>query len=88
MGIECEERMIDIDEIVDGITSSILTEAFGCGTAVTITAVGSIGYRDQRYVINNGKIGTLSQKLYQSIVGIQRGEVEDTHGWTQEIALK
>ncbi len=88
MGIECEERMIDIEEVIDGIKSNALEEAFGCGTAVVITAVGSIGYRNQRYQIGDGKIGQLSQKLYNSIIGLQRGEIEDTFGWTREIAFQ
>ena len=88
MGIECEERMIDIDEIIDGIKRGTLQEAFGCGTAVVITAVGSIGYRGKRYEIGNGKIGPFSQKLYETIVGIQRGEVEDVYGWTREVSIK
>ena len=88
MGLECEERMIDIDEVIDGIQTNTLTEAFGCGTAVVITAVGSIGYRNQRYQIGDGKIGSLSQKLYDTIVGIQRGEINDTYGWTRTIAIQ
>ena len=87
MGIECEERMIDIDEVIDGIKTGSLTEAFGCGTAVIINAVGSIGYRDQRHQIGDGKTGPISQKLYESMVGLQRGEIEDTSGWLREITI-
>ena len=87
MGIECEERMIDINEVIDGIKNQTLQEAFGCGTAVVVNAVGSIGYRGQQYEIGNGKIGPLSQELYKLILGIQRGEVEDTHNWTREVAI-
>ncbi len=87
MGIPCEERMIDINEVISGIKSNSLQEAFGCGTAVVITAVGSIGYRGEQYEIGDGKIGPLSQELYKAIVGIQRGEIEDTHGWTRVINL-
>ena len=87
MGITTDERQISIDEIVDGVSSNTLHEAFGCGTAAVITAIGSIGYRDNLYEINNGVAGELSQKLYHSIVGIQRGEIEDVHGWTRVISI-
>ena len=87
MGIECEERLVDIEEIIDGVKDNTLHEAFGCGTAAVITAVGSIGYRDTLYKINDGKAGDLSRKLYNLIVGIQRGEIEDTYGWTQVISV-
>ena len=87
MDIECEERMITINEIIDGISDGALQEIFGCGTAAVITAVGNIGYQGQKYQIGNGKIGTLSRKLYQQIIGIQRGEVKDVHGWTREVSI-
>ncbi len=87
LAIECEERMIDINEVIDGIRNNTLQEAFGCGTAVVVTAVGSIGYQGRQYQIGNGEIGPLSRKLYELIVGIQRGETEDTHGWTREVPI-
>ena len=85
MGIECEERLIDIQEIIDGSKNGTLQEAFGCGTAAIITAVGSIGYRGRKYEINCGKTGPLSKKLFKRIIGIQRGEIEDPYGWTKVI---
>ena len=33
-------------------------------------------------MINGGRIGQLTQKLYDTIVGIQYGTAPDTHGWT------
>ena len=35
--------------------------------------------------INNGEIGPVSQKLYDSITGIQSGRLPDTMGWTVEV---
>ena len=35
--------------------------------------------------INNGEIGKISQKLYDSITGIQSGKIEDTMGWTVKV---
>ena len=87
MGIECEERLVGIDEIIEGIKQNTLHEAFGCGTAAVITAIGSIGYRDTLYEINNGESGELGRKLYNTIIGIQRGEIEDRYGWTQIISI-
>ncbi len=86
MGIEIEERLISIDEVIEGIESGTLQEAFGCGTAAVVTAVGSIGYREKIYEINNAVAGEVTQRLYRTIVGIQRGEIEDIYGWTQIIS--
>ena len=87
MGIPCEERMIEIREIIEGAESKTLHEAFGCGTAAIITGIGSIGYREKLYEINNGETGSLSLKLYNSIVGIQRGQLEDPYGWTRIVPM-
>jgi len=87
MGIETEERLISIDEITQGVADNTLHEAFGCGTAAVITAVGSIGYRGETYQVGNGTAGRLSQELYRLLVGIQRGEVEDTYGWTHVVPI-
>ena len=87
MGIECEERLISIEEITQGIDNNTLQEAFGCGTAAVITGIGSIGYQGKRYKIGNGGVGDFSQELYDTIVGIQRGEVKDKYGWTRKIQI-
>ena len=42
---------------------------------------GELGYKGERYVINGGQTGALTQKLYDTIVGIQYGTAPDPHGW-------
>jgi branched-chain amino acid aminotransferase len=56
---------------------------WGTGTAAVISPVGELGYKGERYVINDGKTGALTQKLYDTIVGIQYGTEADPHGWTR-----
>jgi branched-chain amino acid aminotransferase len=36
-------------------------------------------------IINEAKIGDLSQKLYDTITGIQSGKVNDTHNWVVKL---
>ena len=36
-------------------------------------------------MINDFKTGELTQKLYDTLTGIQWGDVADTYGWTQEV---
>jgi len=43
--------------------------------------VGEIHHNKKRIIINKGKIGSLSQKLYDEITGIQYGEKVDKFGW-------
>jgi len=62
-----------------------LSEVFASGTAAVISPVGELGWKDREIVINDGKIGTLSQKLYDMLSGIQLGKLEDKFEWTVEV---
>src|SRR5438876_804249 len=57
-------------------------EGGGTGTAAVISPVGELAYKGERIVVNGGKIGELTKKLYDAIVGIQYATAPDTHGWT------
>ncbi len=81
MGIKVEERRISIDEVIESIENGSLKESFGCGTAAVITPVGTIGYKDKNYIINDNKTGELTEKLFDILTGIQYGEIEDKFGW-------
>ena len=35
--------------------------------------------------VNNGKIGEVSQMLYDTLTGIQWGRIPDTMGWIQTV---
>jgi branched-chain amino acid aminotransferase len=79
--IKVLERMISIDEIFKASTERKLKEAFGSGTAAVISPVGEIHHNKKRIVINKGKIGPLSQRLYDEITKVQYGEKADPYGW-------
>ncbi len=83
--IPVTERQIAIQEVVEAHKNGTLEEVFGTGTAAVISPVGELNYHGDKLIINNGNIGELSQKLYDSITGIQTGRLPDTMGWTQEV---
>ena len=85
LGYEVEERRISVEELVDAAKSGALEECFGTGTAAVISPVGKLRYKDDVFVINKNEIGAVSQKLYDTITGIQWGKIEDTFGWTVNI---
>jgi len=87
-GMACEERLIDIKEIVDGIKSGELIEAFGTGTAAVIAPVGKLHFNGEDLEVNAGTAGDLSQSLYEELLGIQQGEVEDIQGWTVTVPVE
>ncbi|MHA2297948.1 MAG: branched-chain amino acid aminotransferase [Candidatus Hodarchaeales archaeon] len=84
-GFKCEEKSLTIDEVIGGVESGNLTEAFGSGTAASITPVGEFFYKGQAHVINDNRIGSITQNLYDAMVGIQTGKLEDNYGWNKEI---
>ena len=84
-GIKVSERYVSIDEVVEAAQNGRLKEAFGTGTAAVISPVGQITYKGKDYVIAGGKMGELSQKLYNEIVALQYGEKPDPYGWVERI---
>lgn len=84
-GIPIEERKISIDEIAQAYKDGKLEEVFGTGTAAVISPVGKLRWVDDVMEINGGKIGELSQKIYDTVTGIQLGKLPDTHGWRFEV---
>ena len=81
-GLPVSERPIAIDEVVEAAGRGTLREVWGTGTAAVISPVGELAYKNRRIVINGGRIGELTQRLYDTIVSIQYAEAPDTHGWT------
>ena len=84
-GIKASERQISIDEVIEAYKSGRLEEVFGTGTAAVISPVGELAYRGEKMTINGGRIGPLTQRLYDAIVGIQYGKSPDPHHWTVEV---
>jgi branched-chain amino acid aminotransferase len=81
MGYQIEERALTVDEVMEGARNGRLQEAFGTGTAVVISPVGSFCYQDQCVELGNGEPGELTMKLYNTLTGIQYGKLADPHGW-------
>ena len=80
-GLPVEERKISVDELIAAQADGSLEEVWGTGTAAVISPVGRLRYKDDVMTIADGGIGPLSQKLYDTITGIQHGTVEDPYGW-------
>lgn len=84
-GMEMVERPLSIEEVIEAARDGSLREAFGTGTAAVISPVGQITYRGEDHVVAGGKMGALSQRLYNEIVAIQYGEKEDPYGWRETL---
>ena len=84
-GMKVSERRITIQEIADAYKAGKLEEAFGTGTAAVISPVGHLKWGDMVMEINGNKIGAVSQKLYDTMTGIQYGRLPDENGWIVKI---
>ncbi len=84
-GMKVSERSITIDEIMKAYKDGKLQECFGTGTAAVISPVGLLNFKGENIVVNDNKIGRVSQKLFDTITGIQYGEIEDKYGWNYKI---
>ncbi|PKE21162.1 branched-chain amino acid aminotransferase [Macrococcoides caseolyticum] len=81
LGYEVEERLISIQEVVDSVKNGSLTEVFGAGTAVVISPVGEIKYKEDVLTIGDGNTGKITEELYSAYTSIQSGSKEDPFGW-------
>ena len=84
-GYNVSERKVSIDEVCEAYRAGKLEEVFGTGTAAVISPVGELCYKGEKMIINNNEIGKVSQFLYDTITGIQKGIIEDKYGFTYKI---
>lgn len=84
-GVPVEERRVSIQEIYAAHEQGKLEEAFGTGTAAVISPIGELNWDGRIININNGDIGEISHRLYDTMTGIQYGQVEDPFGWVVEV---
>ena len=77
LGLEAEEREIAFDEVKD------FAECGLCGTAAVISPVGRIVDHGQEICFPAGMetMGPVTQKLYDTLTGIQMGRIEAPKGW-------
>ena len=58
-----------------------------CGTAAVISPVGKVVDHGKEICFPSGmeKMGPITQKLYDTLTGIQYGKIEAPEGWIHEI---
>ena len=81
LGMETEEREVYLDEVKD------FAECGLCGTAAVISPVGKIVDHDKEICFPAGmeKMGPVTQKLYETLTGIQMGHIKAPEGWIHVI---
>lgn len=81
LGMETEEREVLLDEVKD------FAECGLCGTAAVISPVGKIVDHGKDICFPSGmeKMGPATQKLYDTLTGIQMGHIKAPEGWIKII---
>ena len=80
--VEVEEREINAEELKD------FKECALCGTAAVLSPVGKVVDHGKETIFPSGmeKMGETTQKLYDTLTGIQLGRIEAPKGWIKVIA--
>jgi branched-chain amino acid aminotransferase len=80
LGMEAIETEVYIDKL------DIFKEAGACGTAAVITPIGGIEHNGKFHVFYSEKeVGPVTKKLYDTLYGIQMGDVEAPEGWIYKV---
>ena len=80
-GYEVIEGKLAIADIMQAGREGKLEEVWGTGTAAVVSPVKELTWKDESVEISGGKIGELTQKLYDTLTGIQWGKLPDTKNW-------
>lgn len=81
LGLTVEHRPVKLSEVEN------FAECGLCGTAAVISPVGKIYDHGKEIAFPSGmeKMGKVTQKLYDTLTGIQMGTIEAPEGWIREI---
>jgi branched-chain amino acid aminotransferase len=78
LGMKVEKRPVPVEELAE------FEEAGACGTAAVITPIHQVVDPDRNVTYSFGSAetpGPVITRLYETLTGIQKGDIEDTFGW-------
>ena len=87
-GVEVVEGKIAIADIMKAADEGKLEEVFGTGTAAVVSPVKELDWEGKQALIGGGEIGPVTQKLYDTLTGIQWGKLPDTKDWIVKVEKK
>lgn len=81
LGMEVEQRAVEVAKLDQFV------EAGACGTAAVISPIGGISYKGEMTTFNGDgtEVGPVIKKLYNTLTGIQVGDVEAPEGWIYDV---
>ena len=81
-GMTVEERLVSIEEVIGGIETGRLTEAFGAGTAVVVSPYSLIGYNGHDYMLPEfAPEDSFAVRVKNYLTDLRTGKIADEFGW-------
>lgn len=85
-GVTVEERPVSIDEVISGIESGRLTEAFGAGTAVVVSPYSLIGYNGTDHILPEfSPENSFAVRVKNYLTDLRTGKIADEFSWVQTV---
>ena len=80
-GIVVEERRVTVQELMDAVQSGALTEAFGLGTAATVSPICTLGLPNGDHDMPNHEDWRIAPMVKEMLDGVRYGTGKDDFGW-------
>ena len=84
-GLPVEERLVEVQEVIQAAREGRLEEAFGAGTAATVAPIDTIGFDGEDYHLPSVETWEFCNKAHQQLDDIKTGKAEDKHGWIYKV---
>lgn len=84
-GVEVEERPISIDELVEAYKAGKLQEAFGTGTAASMSFIQDLTYGEEKLVLKPAAEYEIANKIKKQLDDIRYGRIEDKYNWLAKV---
>ncbi|NQW30713.1 MAG: branched-chain amino acid aminotransferase [Ignavibacteria bacterium] len=84
LGYDVEERVITVQEILEGVRDGSVSEAFGMGTAASVAPIGMIAFGDEQIELSDTN-QTVASQIKRQLNGIRYGELADPREWMYRI---
>lgn len=85
-GVAVEERLVSIEEIISGIETGRLTEAFGAGTAVVVSPYSLIGYNGKDHMLPEfAPADSFAVRVKNYLTDLRTGKIADEFGWVHPV---
>jgi len=85
LGLEVEEKRIEINSLLESYQSTAATEAFACGTAVIIAPITKFVEENKTEVKTSIPTGDWSMKIRNKLLEIQEGRTSGPQGWSVKV---